>query len=136
VDFISMLVSFVLVAFYVSKTLAVNDVMTKWRYDPKVYVDFYVAMTLDDVYNYLLAGLVFTLTIRLLQVLGYNKRMTMLANVLASAGRALAGYFGNIVHLLTRVWISFSRHSPNRRAVQCFHSPSQKITSQKYRKGQ
>jgi hypothetical protein len=33
------------------------------------------------------------------------------------------------------VWISFSRHSPNWRVVQYFHSPSHKTTGQKYRKG-
>jgi hypothetical protein len=40
------------------------------------------------------------------------------------------------VLLFAGVWISFSRHSPNWRVVQYFHSPSQKTTSQKYRKGQ
>jgi hypothetical protein len=33
------------------------------------------------------------------------------------------------------VWIRFSRHSPNWRVVQYFHTPSQKTTGQKYRKG-
>jgi hypothetical protein len=35
----------------------------------------------------------------------------------------------------TGVWISFSGHSPNWRVVQNFHSPGQKTTGQKYRKG-
>jgi hypothetical protein len=34
------------------------------------------------------------------------------------------------------VWISFSKHSPNWQVVKHFHSPSQKTTGQKYRKGQ
>jgi hypothetical protein len=34
------------------------------------------------------------------------------------------------------VWLSFSRHSPNWRVDQHFHSPRQKTTGQKYRKRQ
>jgi hypothetical protein len=33
------------------------------------------------------------------------------------------------------VWIRFSRHSPNWRAVRNVHSPTQKTTGPKYRKG-
>jgi hypothetical protein len=39
-------------------------------------------------------------------------------------------------HTHTGVWTSFSRHMPNWRVVQYFHSSSQKTTGQKYRKGQ
>jgi hypothetical protein len=37
---------------------------------------------------------------------------------------------------LSGMWISISRHWPNRRADQHFHSPRQKPTGQKQRKGQ
>ena len=58
----------------------------------QVYVDFFLPVLWDNIYGYILAGLVFVLTIRLLQVLGYNQRITMLATVLARSGHALFGF--------------------------------------------
>jgi hypothetical protein len=40
-----------------------------------------------------------------------------------------------MVCILTGVWVSLSRHSPNWQVVQYLHSPSRKITDQKYREG-
>ena len=58
----------------------------------QVYVDFFLPVLWDSIYGYILAGLVFVLSIRLLRVLGYNQRITMLATVLSRSGPALVGY--------------------------------------------
>ena len=58
----------------------------------QVYVDFFLPVLWDAIYGYILAGLVFVLSIRLLRVLGYNQRITMLATVLSRSGPALVGY--------------------------------------------
>ncbi|KAK7108297.1 hypothetical protein V1264_016054 [Littorina saxatilis] len=84
--------AYIALAFYITKILSVAKTMDKWRYDPKVYVDFYLPVLWDALYGYILAALVFVVTIRLLRVLGYNKRVTMLATVLARSGHALLGY--------------------------------------------
>ena len=57
-----------------------------------MYVDFFLPVLWDTIYGYILACLVFVLSIRLLRVLGYNQRVTMLATVLARSGPALVGY--------------------------------------------
>ena len=57
-----------------------------------MYVDFFLPVLWDSIYGYILAGLVFVLSIRLLRVLGYNQRITMLATVLSRSGPALVGY--------------------------------------------
>ncbi|XP_070186772.1 polycystin-1-like protein 2 [Littorina saxatilis] len=100
-DVAAIVTSYTAVVFYVVKTLNVDDVMELWRKDPKVYVDFYLPVLWDDVYGYLLAGLVFVVSIRLLRVLGYNKRVTMIATVLARSGRPLFGFIVVFFVILT-----------------------------------
>lgn len=58
----------------------------------QVYVDFYMPVLWDDLYGYILAGLVFLVTVRMLRVLGYNKRVTMIASVLGRSGTDLLGF--------------------------------------------
>ncbi|XP_070188678.1 polycystin-1-like protein 2 [Littorina saxatilis] len=91
-DLMALVWAYIALAFYITKILSVAETMEKWRYDPKVYVDFYLPVLWDALYGYILAALVFVVTIRLLRVLGYNKRVTMLATVLARSGHALLGY--------------------------------------------
>nr|KAG5713885.1 hypothetical protein BaRGS_024512 [Batillaria attramentaria] len=86
------LFAYVALAFYIVKTLAVDETMELWRLDPKVYIDFYLTVLWDDIYGFILAGLVFVVTIRLLRVLGYNKRITMIGTVLAKSGVDLLGF--------------------------------------------
>ena len=57
-----------------------------------MYVDFFLPVLWDTIYGYILAGLVFVISIRLLRVLGYNQRITMLATVLARSGNDLVGF--------------------------------------------
>ena len=57
-----------------------------------MYVDFYMPVLWDDIYGYVLAGLVFVVTVRMLRVLGYNKRITMIGTVLGTSGSDLLGF--------------------------------------------
>ena len=70
-----------------------------------MYVDFFLPVLWDAIYGYVLAGLIFVVSIRLLRVLGYNQRVTMLATVLARSGPALVGYsFVFFIILSAYVW--------------------------------
>ncbi|PVD28957.1 hypothetical protein C0Q70_11553 [Pomacea canaliculata] len=71
---------------------AINESMAAWRDNPKKYVDFYQTAFWDNMYGYSLAAVVFITTIRLLRILGYNRRLTMIAAVLANSGRDLFGF--------------------------------------------
>ncbi|PVD28963.1 hypothetical protein C0Q70_11559 [Pomacea canaliculata] len=86
------MICYVTVAFYAIKTMKVNESMAAWRDNPKQYVDFYQTAFWDDMYGYSLAAVVFITTIRLLRILGYNRRLTMIAAVLANSGRDLFGF--------------------------------------------
>ena len=55
-------------------------------------MDFYLPLLWDDLYGYVLAGLVFVVSVRMLRVLGYNKRITMVATVLGRSGTDLLGF--------------------------------------------
>ena len=74
-------------------TLPPATFLTLLLYVPEQkYVDFNMPIVWDAAYSYMLAALAFIVTLRLLRVLGYNQRITMLATVLANSGRTLAGY--------------------------------------------
>ncbi|KAL8594137.1 hypothetical protein ACOMHN_047877 [Nucella lapillus] len=92
-DLLSLIISYAGIVTYVVKSLKVDEVMAAWRYNPKAYVDFYLPLLYDDIYGLILAALVFVVTIRLLRVLGYNKRITMIATVLSRSGSDLFGFF-------------------------------------------
>ncbi|PVD28968.1 hypothetical protein C0Q70_11565 [Pomacea canaliculata] len=91
-DLSIVLICYVVMAFYAIKTMKVNESMAAWRDNSKQYVDFYQTAFWDDMYGYSLASVVFTTTIRLLRILGYNRRLTMIAAVLANSSRDLFGF--------------------------------------------
>ncbi|XP_025099186.1 LOW QUALITY PROTEIN: polycystic kidney disease protein 1-like 2 [Pomacea canaliculata] len=91
-DLFIVLISYGAVAFYAIKTVRSNDSMAAWRDNPKQYVDFYQTAFWDNMYGYWLGAVVFLTTIRLLRILGYNRRLTMIAAVLANSGRDLFGF--------------------------------------------
>ncbi|PVD38502.1 hypothetical protein C0Q70_01117 [Pomacea canaliculata] len=91
-DVCTALCSYVAITFYAIKYLTVNDSMAAWRQNPKAYVDFYQAAFWDALYGYMLAAAVFITTLRLLRVLGYNKRLTAIGTVLSMSGRDLLGF--------------------------------------------
>ncbi|XP_025098097.1 polycystic kidney disease 2-like 2 protein [Pomacea canaliculata] len=86
------MICYVTMAFYAIKMMKVNESMAVWRDNPKQYVDFYQTVFWDNMYGYSLAAVVFITTIRLLRILGYNRRLTMIAAVLANSGRDLFGF--------------------------------------------
>ncbi|XP_076445170.1 polycystin-1-like protein 2 [Babylonia areolata] len=96
-DACSLLISYTGIVFYAIKSVKIDEIMRLWRYDPKttsqVYVDFYLPILYDDIYGYILASLVFVVSLRLLRILGYNKRITMIATVLGRSGEDLFGFF-------------------------------------------
>ncbi|XP_025098102.1 LOW QUALITY PROTEIN: polycystic kidney disease protein 1-like 2 [Pomacea canaliculata] len=91
-DLGTVIICYVTVTFYAIKTMKVNESMAAWRDNPKKYVDFYQTAFWDNMYGYSLAAVVFITTIRLLRILGYNRRLTMIAAVLANSGRDLFGF--------------------------------------------
>ncbi|XP_025102839.1 polycystic kidney disease protein 1-like 2 isoform X2 [Pomacea canaliculata] len=84
--------SYFAMTFYALKSLKVDASMAAWRENRKVYVDFYQAAFWDALYGYMLAAAVFITTLRLLRVLGYNKRLTAIGTVLSMSGRDLLGF--------------------------------------------
>ena len=60
--------------------------------DKKDFINFQHVVVWDIVFNTILATLVFIATIRILRVLGYNKRMTQLADVITNAATEMFGF--------------------------------------------
>lgn len=74
--------------------------------DMRAFINFQHVVIWDVVFNVIIGTLVFIATLRILRILGYNKRMTQLAAVISNASESLAG-FGIVFSIVFWAYVSF-----------------------------
>ncbi|KAK3090920.1 hypothetical protein FSP39_015723 [Pinctada imbricata] len=75
VDFLGVIGGIIGIAMYFGRLLLANETMSNFRDDPKTFVNFQHIAIWDVLFVLLLGCLVFLATIRLLGILGYDKRI-------------------------------------------------------------
>ncbi|XP_035828454.1 polycystic kidney disease protein 1-like 2 [Aplysia californica] len=94
------------IVFYILKTKLSSDVMGRFKEKPKLFVNFYALAIYDDIFGWTLAFIVFLSTMRIMRILGYNQRVTMIATVLQRAGKDLFS-FSFLYLLMIGVFVMF-----------------------------
>ncbi|XP_033737951.1 uncharacterized protein LOC117325653 isoform X2 [Pecten maximus] len=74
--------------------------------DKRAFINFQHVVIWDIVFNVIVGILVFIATIRILRILGYNKRMTQLAAVISNAAADLSG-FAVVFGIVFFAYVSF-----------------------------
>jgi hypothetical protein len=69
----------------------INKAMDKFKENQNMFVNFSHIAVWDEIFNILLATVIFLTTLRLLKILSYSKRMNRLGYVLAEVSRDLFG---------------------------------------------
>ncbi|ESO98631.1 hypothetical protein LOTGIDRAFT_142597 [Lottia gigantea] len=80
------------VAFFICREVYSSLTLTKFRADPKKFVNFEHIVLWDSLFVHSLSFLVFTATIGMLRILGYNRRFTMIGEVLRASAKGLIGF--------------------------------------------
>ena len=75
VDFLGVIGGLLAIAMYAGRMLLANETISKFKEDPKKFVNFQHIAVWDLLFVLLLGCLVFLATIRLLGILGYDKRI-------------------------------------------------------------
>ncbi|XP_046352109.2 polycystic kidney disease protein 1-like 2 [Haliotis rufescens] len=91
-DLLTVIWCLVAVVFYVIREVNASETLSRFRDNPKKFVNFQHIAIWDNLFVYALGALVFSTTIRILRILGYNKRVTIIAAVLSNSARDLTGF--------------------------------------------
>ena len=78
-------------AMYIIRWRMINKAMDKFKENQNMFVNFSHIAVWDEIFNILLATVIFLTTLRLLKILSYSKRMNRLGYVLAEVSRDLFG---------------------------------------------
>ena len=109
VDFICVILSYCLIIMFGFRMSYANKAMQMY-YDDKlagqnVYINFQHIVIWDNIFSVVLATLVFIATIRILRILGYNKRFSEVATVITNCAGELFG-FGVVFSIIYSAYIS------------------------------
>ncbi|KAL5018310.1 hypothetical protein ScPMuIL_004032 [Solemya velum] len=91
-DICCIVLSYSSIGMYFMRKYYVDETMAKFQEDKKKFVTFQHIVVWDFAFSSTLAFLVFFATLRLLKILGYNKRMSGLAAVVRNAAGDLIGF--------------------------------------------
>ena len=93
-DLLCILLSYGLISVFVLRTLKSKEAMDDFlpRLIRNEFTNFQQVINLDYTVECLLGVLVFIVTLRILKILGYNKRLTEITAVITNAARDLAGF--------------------------------------------
>ncbi|XP_041364036.1 uncharacterized protein LOC121379460 [Gigantopelta aegis] len=91
-DFITVIWCLVAIVFYIIREVNAAETLKRFRENPKRFINFQHIAIWDSLFVYTLGALVFFTTIRVLRILGYNRRVTVIAAVLSYSGRELFGF--------------------------------------------
>ncbi|KAL5018449.1 hypothetical protein ScPMuIL_004171 [Solemya velum] len=91
-DMCCIVLSYTSVGMYFTRKYYMNETMTKFQENKKKFVTFQHIIVWDFAFSSTLAFLVFFATVRLLKILGYNKRMSGLAAVVRNVAGDLFGF--------------------------------------------
>lgn len=78
---------------YIGRWVMINYSMEKFETNKNKFVNFSHIASWDEIFNILLAFIIFLTTFRIMRVLSYNERMNQLGYVLAYVSRDLCGCF-------------------------------------------
>ncbi|XP_076073747.1 uncharacterized protein LOC143045258 [Mytilus galloprovincialis] len=81
--------SFVCIAMYAGRHLLASKTMDRFKEDPKQFINFQHIAIWDLLFNLLLASLVFLATLRLVGILGYDKRVGQVFRVFDNCAKDL-----------------------------------------------
>lgn len=91
-DFICAVLSYIAIVLWIIRLVYATKSIALYYDDKDAFINFQHVVVWDFTFNMILAILVFVGTLRILRVLGYNKRMTQLADVLAHGGPNIAAF--------------------------------------------
>ncbi|XP_055955095.1 polycystic kidney disease protein 1-like 2 [Patella vulgata] len=92
VDLITLITTLVTIVFFILREVYTSKTLEIFRVDPKKFVNFEHIVLWDALFVYGLSFLVFTATIGMLRILGYNRRFTMIGEVLRVSAKDLIGF--------------------------------------------
>ena len=92
-DMIFVIVGYLAIGMYIVRFIMTSATIEKFQEDKKQFVNFYHIALWDQLFVLLIGILDFIITIRLLHILGYNKRISAVSNVFSSAASELL-WFG------------------------------------------
>ncbi|XP_069123236.1 polycystin family receptor for egg jelly-like isoform X2 [Argopecten irradians] len=106
IDTLCVLLSFVGVVMWGLRYSYATQSLAIYYDDPRAFINFQHVVIYDIVFNVIVGILVFIATIRILRILGYNKRMTQLAAVISNAASDLCG-FAVVFGIVFFAYVSF-----------------------------
>ncbi|XP_033737929.1 polycystic kidney disease protein 1-like 2 [Pecten maximus] len=106
VDVLCVLMSFIAVSVWILRFVYTKQAMNLYYNDKKAFINFNHVVIWDMIFNIISSMLVFISNIRLLRLLGYNKKMSELASVITNAATDLFG-FGIIFSIAFLAWAMF-----------------------------
>jgi len=80
-------------AMYIVRWRMINKAMDKFKENKNMFVNFSHIAIWDEIFNILLATVIFLTTLRLLKILSYSKRMNRLGYIISEVSRDLFGCF-------------------------------------------
>ena len=92
-DVIIIILFYVCLVMYIGRWLMINDAMDKFHENKNKFVNFSHIAYWDELFNILLAGVIFITTFRVMRVLSYNERISQLGRVLSHVSTDLSGCF-------------------------------------------
>ncbi|OWF39368.1 Polycystic kidney disease protein 1-like 2 [Mizuhopecten yessoensis] len=106
IDVLSVVLSCVAVSLWVLRFVYSKQAMSLYYDDKNAFVNFQHVVIWDMLFNVMSSALVFISNIRLLRLLGYNKRMSQLSNVISNAATDLTG-FAVVFSIAFLAWAMF-----------------------------
>ena len=91
-DLVFIIFSYLTIIFYVLRIVMINDSLRLFLKDKKAFVNFYHVAIWNLIFVVMLGILCFMATLRLLNSLGYNKRIRKTAQVFRNAGKDLLSF--------------------------------------------
>ncbi|ESP00683.1 hypothetical protein LOTGIDRAFT_157972 [Lottia gigantea] len=104
-DILTVIITLFGVIIFILKEVFLEQTLSLFREDPKSFVNFEHIVWFDSMFLYALAFLLFFTTIGMMRVLGYNKKITIIALVLKRSAKNL-GSFGVLFILMFFGFIS------------------------------
>ncbi|XP_052068765.1 polycystin-2-like [Mytilus californianus] len=92
-DILIIILFFVTTVMYIGRWIMINLTMKEWENHKNKFVNFSHIASWDELFNVLLASIIFLTTVRIMRVLSYNERMNQFGKVLAHVSRDLCGCF-------------------------------------------
>ncbi|KAJ8298361.1 hypothetical protein KUTeg_024892, partial [Tegillarca granosa] len=91
-DGICIILSYSAVVFWVMRFINAKEAMNRYYNNKKSFINFQHVVIWDFLLNVVLGFLVFVATLRILRLLGYNKKMRQLVDVVSNAVKDLSGF--------------------------------------------